>query len=123
MQIRMTDMGTTLIVLSAAFAVAAGGVAGADQGDGAPTRGAALVIDAAEGRDGRDLVDDRLDAVDAEVRLPRTAREARTNVRYLAAQGYDIVVAGPDATKAAAATGIAAERAAGLSDALAVVRR
>ena len=36
------------------------------------------------------------------MRLPRDAAEARTDVRYFAAQGYDrIVVAGPRSTAAA----------------------
>src|ERR671914_132580 len=102
MLIRMTEMGTTFTALLAALAVAAAGLLGSGSGDGAsPGPGTALVIQAAAARDGRDLVDDRLNEVEAEVRLPRTAEEARTNVRYLAAQGYDIVVAGPKAAQAA----------------------
>jgi hypothetical protein len=120
----MTELGTQIGAVLAGLAVAAGGVAGSSSGDDAsPAPRTALVIDAAQGRDGRDLVDDRLEAADAEVRLPRTAREARTDVRYLAAQDYEIVVAGPKATEAATATGIAAERAAGLSGALATLGR
>ena len=53
------------------------------------------MIDAAEGRDGRELVDERLRAVRAEVRLPRTPEEARANLRYFEAQDYRVVVAGP----------------------------
>jgi hypothetical protein len=83
--------------------------------------GTALVIDANAGRDGRELVDSRLRDVDAEVRLPRTAAEARRNVRYLDAQGYRLVVAGPNAASAAAAAGVAATRAEGLGEALAAV--
>jgi hypothetical protein len=79
----------------------------------------ALVIDADAGRDGRELVDSRLREVDAAVRLPQTAAEARTNVRYLDAQGYRIVVAGPNAASAAAATGVAATRAEDLGEAVA----
>jgi hypothetical protein len=46
---------------------------------------------------------ERRAGVDATVRLPRTAAEALTDVRYLAAQGYDtVVVAGPRARAAAA---------------------
>src|SRR5919107_1495223 len=50
---------------------------------------------------------ERRRGVSATVRLPRTAAEALTDVRYLAAQGYDtVVVAGPraraGATRAAA---------------------
>jgi hypothetical protein len=81
----------------------------------------ALVIDADAGRDGRDLVDSRLQDVDAEIRLPRTGAEARTDIRYLDAQGYRLVVAGPHAAAAAAATGVAATRAEGLDQALANV--
>jgi hypothetical protein len=41
------------------------------------------------------------------VRLPRDGAEARTDVRYFAAQGYDrIVVAGPRSTAAARGAGI-----------------
>jgi hypothetical protein len=94
-----------------------GGVSAEGPGeDGAsPT---ALVIDAAVGRQGRDLVDPRLDAVDAEVRLPRTRAEARTNVLYFDAQGYRVVVAGPRAASAAEAAGVAAVRTADLGAAL-----
>ena len=68
-----------------------------------PAPRTAIVIDAPAARDGRALVDPRLRAVDADVRLPRDAAEARTDVRYFAAQGYDrIVVAGPRSTAAAA---------------------
>jgi hypothetical protein len=118
----MTGIGSQLATFLAAAAVAAGGALGADSGDpaGAPQR-TALVIDAAAGRDGRDLVDSRLRELDAEVRLPRTPAEARTDVRYFAAQGYRVVVAGPDAGAAARATGVAAERASGLPGALAAV--
>ncbi|MGH2713059.1 MAG: hypothetical protein ACRDM7_04090, partial [Thermoleophilaceae bacterium] len=79
------DFGTQMAALIAAGTLAAVGVLGTDSRD--PVR-SALVIDAAAARDGRDLVDDRLSSVGAEVRLPRTAAEARTDVRYLAAQGY-----------------------------------
>ena len=65
------------------------------------------MIDAALARDGRDLVDPRLRALDADVRLPRTAAEARTDLRYLAAQGYRLMVAGPDSRAAATAAGLA----------------
>jgi hypothetical protein len=44
--------------------------------------------------------------VDAEVRLPRTPAEARTNVRYFDELGYRVVVAGPRAEAAAAAIGV-----------------
>jgi hypothetical protein len=46
---------------------------------------------------------ERRAGVDATVRLPRTAAEALTDVRYFAAQGYDtVVVAGPLARAAVA---------------------
>jgi hypothetical protein len=120
----MTGIGIQIAGLFAAGALAAGGAIGADSaggGDSAPRT--ALVIDAAAGRDGRELVDPRLRAVDAQVRLPRTLAEARTNVRYFDAQGFRVVVAGPRATAAAAATGVAAFRSADLSGALAAVER
>jgi hypothetical protein len=83
----------------------------------------ALVIDADAGRGGRELVDSRLEDVEAEVRLPRTDAEARRNLRYLDAQGYRLVVAGQRAGAAAAATGIAAIRAANLGEAVGAVER
>jgi hypothetical protein len=83
----------------------------------------ALVIDADAGRDGRELIDDRLIEADTEVRLPRTDAEARTDVRYLDAQGYRVVVAGPRAAAAAAATGIAATQADDLGEALKTVEQ
>jgi hypothetical protein len=110
--------------LLAAGAVWAGDLLSTDSGlpaGDAPRT--ALVIDAEAGRDGRELVDSRLRDVDAEVRLPRTDTEARTNVRYLDAQGYRIVVAGPHAAAAAAATGVPATSAEGLDEALAAVER
>jgi hypothetical protein len=79
----------------------------------------ALAIDAAAGRQGRELVDPRLDDVDAEVRLPRTPAEARTNVLYFEAQGYRVVVAGPRAASAADAVGVSAVRTGDLGAALA----
>ena len=67
-----------------------------------PAPRTAIVIDAPAARDGRALVDPRLRAIEADVRLPRNAAEARTDVRYFAAQGYDrVVVAGPRSTAAA----------------------
>ena len=114
----MTALGTFAALLSAGL-LTAGGLLGSDSSD---TR-AAVVIDAAAARDDRDLVDARLRAVDAEIRLPRTPREARTNVRYFAAQDYRVVVAGSQATAAAEATGVEAEKAPGLTGALAALRR
>jgi hypothetical protein len=78
------------------------------------------VIDASRARDGRDLVDPRLRDLEAEVRLPRTQDEARTNVRYFDALGYRVVVAGPEASAAAQAVGVDAVRAAGLPQAVGV---
>jgi aspartate carbamoyltransferase catalytic subunit len=120
----MMDIGTHITAAIAAAALAAGGVVGASSGDGSgvPPR-KALVIDAAAARDGRDLVDSRLEAAHADVRLPRTAAEARTNVRYLAELGRRVVVAGPKATAAAEETGVAAVKAHDLSDALAAAGR
>ena len=86
-------------------------------------RPTALVIDASLGRDGRQLVDPRLQDVSAEVRLPRTPDEARTNVRYFHALGYDLVVAGPEAAAASESTGVAATRVAGLDEALSIASR
>jgi hypothetical protein len=130
----MMDIGTQITAAVAAAAVAAaavaaavvaaGGVAGASSGDGAGSSpGTAIVVDAAAARDGNDLVDPRLEAAGAEVRLPRTAAEARTNVRYLAELGKRVVVAGPQATAAVNSTGVAAEKARDLSDALTAAGR
>ena len=71
---------------------------------------------------GRPLVPARVGAPDSEVRLPRTAAEAATNVRYFAAQGYRVVVAGRLAATAADAAGVDAARAPDLTSALAAVR-
>ena len=91
-------------------------------GSDGSARRTALVIDAGTGRDGRDLVDARLRDVDAEVRLPRTRAEARTNVRYFAAQDYRIVVAGPRARAVARSAGISVVAAPDLAGALAAAR-
>jgi hypothetical protein len=109
----MTGLGTSLASALAAGVVAAGGLAGGlangwsggsvSGSDGART---ALVIDASLGRNGRDLIDPRLRELDAELRLPRTEAEAETDLRYLSAQGYRLVVAGPDSRAAAEATGL-----------------
>jgi hypothetical protein len=113
-------MATTITSVLAAAAVAAGGLLAPGSDGSAPGR-SALVIDAVTARDGRELVDPRLSASGAEVRLPRTASEAITNVRYFAAQGYRVVVAGPLATDAARESGVPAQRATGLSGALTAV--
>jgi hypothetical protein len=116
----MTELETTIGSLFAAAAVAAGGVLTDSATDPRPPAPrTALVIDAAAGRDGRELLDARLRHVDAEVRLPRTSAEARTNVRYFAALGYRVVVTGPLAGAAASATGTPAVRSADLAAAVA----
>jgi hypothetical protein len=124
MLVRMMDFGTHITAVLAAAAVAAGGVAGAatDDGSGSSPE-TAIVIDAAAARDGRELVDTRLEAAGAEVRLPRTAEEARTSVRYMAELGKRVVVAGPQATAAADSVGVAAVKTGDLTDALAAAGR
>ena len=57
------------------------------------------------------------------VRLPRTAAEASTNVRYLAEQDYRLVVAGPRASAAAKTAGVTAIRASDLPEAVAAASR
>jgi hypothetical protein len=114
-------MGSTIAAFLAGGVVAVGGLlAGHSEAGGSRT---ALVIDAAAGRDGRELVDPRLRDSGAEVRLPRTGAEARTDVRYFAAQGYRVVVAGPDSSAAARDAAVAAVSAADLPGALAAVSR
>ncbi len=121
MLIRMTGLGTQIGALLAAGAVAVGGLLGA--GSDRSAHRTALVIDAADARDGRDLVDARLRGVDADVRLPRTADEARTDVRYFAAQGRHVIVAGRIANAAARAARVTTTGALDLNGALAAVRR
>lgn len=120
----MTVTRTPLTAALAAAAIATGalfgGAAGADTG--APPARFALVIDSSLARDGRELVDARLTDADAEVRLPRNATEARTNVRYFEKLGYTVVVAGSDATAAAESAGQPAVYAGGLDAALAAAR-
>jgi hypothetical protein len=123
MLIRMTPIGTHIAAVLAAGTVAAGAVFGSDAtAGGATAERTALVIDASLARDGRDLVDSRLEAVNAEVRLPRDAGEARTNVRYFDALDYRVYVAGANATAAADQTGVAATEVDGLDGALAAAR-
>jgi hypothetical protein len=117
----MTGLGSTIAALLAGGAVALAGVLAGHSDTGASRT--ALVIDAAAGRDGRELIDPRLRDSDAQVRLPRTEAEARTDVRYLAARGYRVVVAGPDSRSAARDAGVPAVTAAGVSGALAAVSR
>ena len=117
----MTPLGPIIATFLTAAVVAVGGVLGGNSSG--PASRTALVVDAAAGRDGRELLDPRLREVDAEVRLPRSATEALTNVRYFAAQGYRVVVTGPRASAAAGAAGVAAVRAPDLPGALAAARR
>jgi hypothetical protein len=121
----MTGLGTQIGTLLAAAAVAAGGLLGADSGGrGGHESRTAIVVDAAIARDGRALLDPRLRAVDADVRVPRTQTEADTDVRYFTAAGYDrVIVAGPRSTAAAHEAGHAVDRATDLDGALAAVRR
>ena len=81
---------------------------------------AALVVDARLGRDGRELVDPALRGAGAALRLTRNAREARVDVRYLVASGHRVIVVGPQSS-AAASDGV--QRAAGVPEALAALRR
>jgi hypothetical protein len=124
MLVRMMDLGTQITAVLAAAAVGAGGLIGAtsDDGSGSDPR-TALVIDAAAARDGRDLVHAGLEDAAAEVRLPRTAEEARTSVRYMAELGMRVVVAGPQSTAAANDAGLPAVNAANLAGALAAAGR
>ena len=105
MLIRMTGLGTSIASALAAGLVAVGGLVGSGSGSGseAGTQRTALVMDAALGRDGRQLVAPQLRGLHAELRLPRTTAEAETDLRYFAAQGYRLTVAGPDAQAAARA--------------------
>jgi hypothetical protein len=121
----MTGFGTRVVALLAAGAAAtAAGVAAASAPEAPGFSGrTALIVDAAQARDGRDLVDDRLEAVEAEVRLPRTEAEALVNVRYFDAQGYRLVVAGSRASASAHAAGIAAEQVSDLDAGLAAAAR
>ena len=64
-------------------------------------------------------MDPRLEGVDAEVRLPRDAREARTNVRYFDELDYRVYVVGARSTAAAERTGVDATAVDGLDGALA----
>jgi hypothetical protein len=122
MLIRMTSIASAIASLAAAGVLAAVGLL--SPGAGHPAPRTALVVDAPAARHGRTLVDPRLRAIPADVRLPRSAAEARTDVRYFAAQGYDrVIVAGPRSTAAAGAADVAALRAADLTHALSAVRR
>jgi hypothetical protein len=138
----MTLLGTHIAAVLAAGAVATGGLFGAEAvadgplfgggsgdsqaggagGQAAQAARTALVIDASLARDGRDLVDPRLEDVDAAVRLPRSADEARTNVRYFDELDYRVYVAGAQSTAAAERTGADATAVDGLDGALAAAR-
>ena len=120
----MTSIGTRTTAVPAAGAVATGAVFGAEAlaGGEEGTTPAALVIDASLARDGRDLVDQRLEGVDADVRLPRSASEARTNVRYFDELGYRVYVTGARSTAAAKRTGVDATQVDGLDGAVAALR-
>jgi hypothetical protein len=98
----MTGFASTLGGLLATGVVAAGTLfgGGSDTPSTAESR-TAIVIDASLASHGRDLVDDRLEGLDAEVRLPRDRFEAATDVRYLDRLGYTVVVAGELSTRAA----------------------
>jgi hypothetical protein len=117
----MTGLATQIGALLAAGAVAAGGLLGA--GSVRPAPKTAVVVDATIARDGRALIDPRLRALDADVRLPRTQTEATTDVRYFKAAGYDrVIVAGPNSTAAAREAGSPAVTATGLDGAIAAAR-
>jgi len=113
----MTLLGTHIAAVLAAGAVATGSLFGTDSHEDRAR--SALVIDASLARDGRELVDPRLEAVDADVRLPRNADEARTNVRYFDELDYRVYVAGARSTAAAKRAGVEATAVDGLDGALA----
>jgi len=120
----MTWIGPHIAAVLAAGAFATGAVFGAEagaDGDGA-TAPTALVIDASLARDGRELVDPRIENVDAAVRLPRDAEEARINIRYFDELDYRVYVAGEQATEAAKATGVDSTAVDGLDAALSAAR-
>jgi hypothetical protein len=124
MLIRMMYLGTHIAAVLTAGVLAAGAVFGAEASTGADAvQRTALVIDSSLAAHGRDLVDPRLQDVNAAVRVPRDADEARTNVRYFDSLGYRVYVAGPTATAAAARTGVVATDVDGLGGALAVAAR
>ncbi len=104
MLIRMTRRGGVAAVAAAAALAACAATAwpAVDPG-GRAAAGTALVVDAPLGRDGRELVDPALRDAGATLRLPRTAREARVDVRYLVASGYDVIAVGPKSSAVAGA--------------------
>ena len=102
----MTGAVSALVSFATAGALAVASVLAPGAGHHAPRT--ALVVDAPVARDGRALVDPRLRTIDAAVRLPRSAAEARTDLRYFAAVDE---------------AGVGALRTPGLTSALAAVRR
>jgi hypothetical protein len=119
----MTLIGTHIAAVLTAGALAAGAVLGAEASAGEDAaQPTALVIDSSLASHGRQLVDTRLDDVNAEVRLPRDSAEARTNVRYFDALGYRVYVAGARSAAAAAQTGVDATEVDGLDGALTLLR-
>jgi hypothetical protein len=122
MLIRMTLIGTHIAAVLTAGAVAAGAVFGAEASTGQDAQPTALVIDSSLASHGRELVDPRLDDIDAAVRLPRNADEARTNVRYFDALDYRVYVTGARSTAAAERAGVNVTAVDGLDGALAAAR-
>jgi hypothetical protein len=119
----MTAIGTYIATVLAAGAVATAAVFGAEASTGdKAAQPTALVIDASLASQGRELVDPRLGGVDAAVRLPRDADEARTNVRYFDELDYRVYVAGSTSSAAAADTGVDATEVDGLGGALRATR-
>ena len=100
--------------------LAAAGALSAPAATRGPDRPAALVVDAQLGRDGRELVAPALRDAGVTLRLPRTAREARVDVRYLVASGHDVTVVGPQSI---AAAGAGVHTAADVPAALSTLRR
>ena len=100
--------------------MAAGAVFGAEASTGQDAQRTALVIDSSLASHGSEIVDPRLDDLDAAVRLPRNADEARTNVRYFDALDYHVYVAGARSAAAAETTGVNATQVDGLAGALSV---
>jgi hypothetical protein len=118
----MTLIGTHIAAVLTAGAVAAGAVFGAEASTGEDAQRTALVIDSSLASHGSERVDPRLDDVDAAIRLPRNADEARTNVRYFDALDYRVYVAGARSSAAAEQTGVDATEVAGLDGALTAAR-
>jgi hypothetical protein len=119
----MTLLGTHMTAVLVAGVLAASAVFGAEAstGEDAPQQ-KALVIDSSLASPGTQLVDPRLKDLDAAIRLPRNADEARTNVRYFDALGYTVYVAGGTSTAAADQTGVDATEVDGLAGALDAAR-